>query len=122
MIRLILFLSILLLIVACNDKSKTATKESTTSRPQQQPTTNPKVIPIKTVNDLTTTTAEPLRKELLNAIRIPVEQDLKQEVKFEVQLLRENGVYAFLSGRPRNSTGGKIDFSSTKYSQYYEDG
>ena len=42
------------------------------------------------------------RKAILNAMRVPVEKDLKQKVVFVVDHIKTQGSWAFVSGRPQN--------------------
>ncbi len=55
------------------------------------------------------------RAILLDAIRVPVQRELKQKVVFEVRTLRVQGPWAFFDGSPRTPSGGTIDFRKTKF-------
>ena len=55
------------------------------------------------------------RKAILNAIRVPVEKDLKQKVVFVVDHIKTQGSWAFVSGRPQKPSGGRIDLEGTMF-------
>jgi hypothetical protein len=55
------------------------------------------------------------RTAILNALRAPVQKDLKAKVQFKVDHLKMKGAWAFLRGVPQTSKGGKVDYSKTKY-------
>ena len=62
------------------------------------------------------------RKAILDGLRPAVERDLHQKVVFEVQNLNVLDGFAFLDGIPRTASGGKIDYSRTRYAAELEDG
>lgn len=64
----------------------------------------------------------PERKAILDALRIPVERDLKQKVVFVADNFKVQGTWAFVSGTPQNSTGGELDYSKTKYADQVDSG
>ena len=64
----------------------------------------------------------PERKAILDALRIPVERDLKQKVVFVADNFRVQGTWAFVSGTPQNSSGGDPDYSKTKYADQVDSG
>lgn len=64
----------------------------------------------------------PERKAILDALRLPVERDLKQKVVFVADHFSVQGTWAFVSGAPQNSTGGEPDYSETKYADQYDTG
>ncbi len=64
----------------------------------------------------------PERKAILDALRIPVERDLKQKVVFVADNFRVQGTRAFVSGTPQNSSGGDPDYSKTKYADQVDSG
>ncbi|MFL6374768.1 MAG: hypothetical protein ACJ73D_08895 [Pyrinomonadaceae bacterium] len=61
--------------------------------------------------------ASPERKEILDALRIPVERDLKQRIVFVVENLNVAGTWAFVGGSPQGSDGGQPDYRHTPYAQ-----
>jgi hypothetical protein len=64
----------------------------------------------------------PERKAILDALRIPVERDLKQKVVFVADNFKVQGSWAFVSGMPQNASGGSPDYSRTKYADAVESG
>ena len=57
----------------------------------------------------------PVRAELLNALRPAVAKRLKQPVRFVVKKLRTDGNWGFAVVEPRTLVGGQIDYSKTYY-------
>lgn len=55
------------------------------------------------------------RKAILNALRVPVEKDLKQKVTFVTDNFRVQGNWAFVSGRPRKPSGDRIELKGTQF-------
>jgi hypothetical protein len=55
------------------------------------------------------------RKAILEALRLPVEKDLKQKIIFNVEQFNVSGNWAFLSGDPQNASGGRPNYRNTKY-------
>lgn len=64
----------------------------------------------------------PERTAILNALRVPVERDLKQKVVFVTDNFKVQGAWAFVSGTPQSANGGSIDYSRTKYAEAIENG
>jgi hypothetical protein len=64
----------------------------------------------------------PERKAILDALRLPVERDLKQKVVFVADNFRVQGNFAFVSGTPQNSSGGDPDYARTKYADQVDSG
>jgi hypothetical protein len=64
----------------------------------------------------------PERKAILDALRSPVERDLKQKVAFVADSFKVQGTWAFVSGTPQNSSGGDPDYSKTKYADQVDSG
>lgn len=64
----------------------------------------------------------PERKAILEALRAPVERDLKQKIVFVTDNFKVQGSWAFVSGTPQNSSGGVPDYSGTKYADQVESG
>lgn len=62
------------------------------------------------------------RKAIADALRAPVEKELKQKVVFKIDHLKVSGDWAFLRGVPQRTDGGKVDYSATPYQQRIEDG
>jgi hypothetical protein len=58
----------------------------------------------------------------LDALRVPVEKELKQKIQFSVDSFRSNGSWAFLSGTPQNSSGGKLNYRNTRYREAVQSG
>lgn len=57
------------------------------------------------------------RTAILNALRVPVEKELKQKIVFNVENFIVSGVWAFLSGDPQDSSGGRPDYRRTPYQE-----
>lgn len=57
------------------------------------------------------------RAAILNALRVPVERELKQKIQFSVAHFKISGNWAFLSGDPQNSRGGKPNYKGTEYQE-----
>lgn len=64
----------------------------------------------------------PERKAILDALRLPVERDLKQKVVFVSDNFKVQGNFAFVSGTPQNSNGGDPDYARTKYAEQVDSG
>ncbi len=62
------------------------------------------------------------RRAITDALRAPVEKQLKQKVVFKIDHLKVSGDWAFLRGVPRRPGGGKVDYGATPYRQRIEDG
>jgi hypothetical protein len=62
------------------------------------------------------------RRGIADALRAPVEKELKQKVVFKIDHLKVSGEWAFLRGVPQRPGGGKVDYSTTRYRQAIEDG
>lgn len=59
--------------------------------------------------------SSPERKSILDALRVPVERDLRQPVVFAVETVNVSGTWAFLGGSPQAAGGGRPDYSRTRY-------
>ena len=57
----------------------------------------------------------PERTEILNALRSPVERELKQKIVFNLDHFRVAGSWAFLGGDPQSPSGGQPNYRGTKY-------
>ena len=55
------------------------------------------------------------RTAILNALRVPVERELKQKISFGVEDFRVQGVWAFLSGAPQTPSGDRPNYKNTPY-------
>jgi hypothetical protein len=62
------------------------------------------------------------RRAIADALRAPVEKELRQKVVFKIDHLKVSGGWAFLRGVPQRSGGGKVDYGATRYRQSIEDG
>lgn len=57
----------------------------------------------------------PERKAILDALRIPVERDLKQKIVFNAEHFNVSGNWAFLGGDPQSASGGRPNYRGTRY-------
>ncbi len=57
----------------------------------------------------------PERKAITDALRTPVERDLKQKIVFVIDNFKVQGSWAFISGRPTTPDGGRPDLSKTAW-------
>ncbi len=64
----------------------------------------------------------PERKLILDALRTPVERDLKQKVVFVSENFNVYGNWAFIGGTPQNVNGGAPNYSRTQYADAEESG
>ena len=62
------------------------------------------------------------RKAILDALRVPVEKQLKHPVIFKIDHLKVQNNWAFLTGRPQNSDGSAIDYTNTVYQEAVDSG
>ena len=62
------------------------------------------------------------RKAILDALRPAVEKELEQKVVFVIGHLAVKDGFAFLTGRPTQPSGQKIDYRKTRYRQDLEEG
>jgi hypothetical protein len=62
------------------------------------------------------------RKALMDALRIPVEKDVKQKVIFKVYHLKVSGSWAFVRAVPQKPDGSLVDYKNTKYQEALEAG
>ncbi|MGQ0542882.1 MAG: hypothetical protein ACT4O9_13670 [Blastocatellia bacterium] len=62
------------------------------------------------------------RKAILDALRVPVERDLRQKIVFVADNFRVQGNWAFVGGTPQNANGESPDYSRTKYAEAVESG
>ena len=59
---------------------------------------------------------------ILDAVRVVVERDLGQHVRFEVDTLRLDATFAAVSARPVTRNGSRIDYLHTHYAQLFREG
>jgi hypothetical protein len=64
----------------------------------------------------------PERKAILDALRVPVERELKQKIVFVADHFKVQGTWAFVSGTPQNTEGGEPNYSRTPYADQVESG
>lgn len=64
----------------------------------------------------------PERKQIMDALRVPCEKDLKQKVIFQVSLLKISGVWAAARVTPVRPDGSPINYRLTKYKEDFENG
>jgi hypothetical protein len=55
------------------------------------------------------------RSAILDALRVPVERELKQKVVFAAENFNVQGNWAFLSGQPQTPSGGQPNYKGTSY-------
>jgi hypothetical protein len=70
---------------------------------------------------------DPERKAILDALRIPVQKELSQPVKFKVTRINVKSDFAFVQGQPLRPNGDTIDYTKTKFAVdvkegYFDDG
>ena len=64
----------------------------------------------------------PERKQIMDALRAPVETALKKSVEFKVDHLKVKGGWAFMRGVPKQPGGKKMDYKGTQYQSAIEEG
>lgn len=64
---------------------------------------------------------DPARKAVLDALRKPVEKELRQRVKFKVDHFKAQDNWAFLRGVPQQANGKPIDYRKTPYQRLIKD-
>lgn len=57
------------------------------------------------------------RKAILDALRRPVERELKQKIVFAAENFNVSGGWAFVSGDPQSPDGGQPDYRGTPYQE-----
>jgi hypothetical protein len=57
------------------------------------------------------------RTAILDALRVPVERELKQKIVFAADNFNVSGSWAFLGGRPQSTAGGEPNYRGTQYQQ-----
>ena len=63
-----------------------------------------------------------VRKTILDVLRTPVEKELKQKIVFNVENFKVKGNWAFLSGDPQSTSGGKPNYKNTPYQKAIDAG
>lgn len=64
----------------------------------------------------------PERKAILDALRVPVERELRQKIVFVADNFKVQGTWAFVGGTPQNANGGEPDYRGTIYFEAKKDG
>ncbi len=62
------------------------------------------------------------RKGIVDALRIPVKKELKQDVIFKINRLKVLGNWAFLSGVPLQPDSSEIDYTGTIHEEAIREG
>lgn len=70
----------------------------------------------------TANVTEDEKQKMLDALRPPIEHDLKQPVKFVGKEIQKCDNWALAITWPKQANGAAIDYSKTQYWQYYGDG
>jgi hypothetical protein len=60
------------------------------------------------------------RKAILDALRVPVEKELKQKIIFVIDNFKVQGAWAFVSGTPQDEDGEKPNYTGTPYQEAVE--
>lgn len=60
------------------------------------------------------------RTAILNALRVPVEKELKQKIVFNIENFKVQGNWAFISGDPQDVNGNKPNYKNTPYQEAIE--
>ena len=62
------------------------------------------------------------RRAILDALRVPVERELKQKIVFAADTFNVSGNWTFIYGAMQTPEGGQPDFSRTKYAEAKREG
>jgi len=62
------------------------------------------------------------RKQILDALRSPVEAELKKDVVFKVDHLKVSGDWAFMRGVPMQPGGKSMNYKGTPYEEAIKEG
>jgi len=62
------------------------------------------------------------RKAIFDALRVPIERNLKQKIVFVADNFNVYGNWAFVGGTPQSANGGAPDYSRTQYADAQESG
>ncbi len=60
------------------------------------------------------------RKAIFDALRVPVERELRQKITFSAQQFNVSGSWAFVGGDPLSPDGGRPDYRGTEYQRAIE--
>jgi hypothetical protein len=60
------------------------------------------------------------RKAILDALRVPIEKQLKQKIVFTADQFNVAGNWAFIGGTPQTPEGGQPNYRGTPYQQAQE--
>ncbi|HEY9881378.1 MAG TPA: hypothetical protein V6D29_23175 [Leptolyngbyaceae cyanobacterium] len=106
-----------LILSACGDAGTTKVSNSTANSTNNSTITTPSeetVEPNEPTKDLPT---EPIseRRAIADALRLPVERELKQKVVFKIDHLGVQNNWAFLKGVPQQPNGEAISYKGTSY-------
>lgn len=63
-----------------------------------------------------------VRKEILDALRVPVEKKLNQKIIFSIDIFNVRGNWAFFNGSPQSPDGGQPDYHGTPYQKAIDAG
>jgi hypothetical protein len=66
--------------------------------------------------------SSPERRAILDALRVPVEKELKQKIVFVVDDLKVQKGWAFAAGTPQGASGGEPNYRGTIYWEAKRDG
>jgi hypothetical protein len=106
---------------ACNNAASNNTTANNANKPNATVNNTAPVSETKT-NQSEANTNKPAdssneRKEVLDALRVPVSKDLKQEIIFVVDKFKTQGDWAFVAGQPKNKDGGEPNWKLTEYQE-----
>ncbi len=62
------------------------------------------------------------RMAIMNALRVPVEKELKQRVQFTIKNFKMTDTWAFINGEPLNLKSVKPDYADTPYQKAIDAG
>ncbi|HEX8696605.1 MAG TPA: hypothetical protein VF746_29575 [Longimicrobium sp.] len=62
------------------------------------------------------------RQAIMDALRVPVQRELRKPAIFEVRTLRVLGTWAFVEAVPRKPDGSPFDYRGTPYQQAVDEG
>lgn len=62
------------------------------------------------------------RTAILDALRRPVEKELRQKISFNIENFNVQGIWAFLSGAPQSANGSAPDYKNTIHQEAIEAG
>ncbi len=59
----------------------------------------------------------PDRTAMMDALRVPLEKELRRRIQFRIEVFRQEGSWAFLKGLPLRQNGKSIDYTRTPYAR-----